>query len=739
MNDSSEVKLHFLDYWRIIKIRAGLVVLTFLLVMVTAGVTTYFVPRQYFSKVTMEVKPDGSTFKVFGAEGRGYNDPMFVPTQFQVIQKKEILYPVIEKLKLIETWSQREGGRRLPMEVVHNRLVRMMELKEVRNTGLIEIGVYSIDNQEAANIANAIAVEYKERRLTDLDENLKRALAQLGDELEKQRKRVEEAAVTMAQARERDSIVDPDPESSNAVISPADRNIVAIEQDRNQQSARVVKIEGAFEQIQRMKPEELREVLRTLQIEDQNVVRMVENLQIATAKEAELYASGLGIKHPQLNAWKAQKEVFRTILSDALTSVRQNQAALLEIERRALRVFEAKFEEAVANQLKDKQKTGAYIEAKTNYLQAKKIFEAAQIKYSTEMLEKQIDFDPAKIWEKAEPSSSFAKPNVPAYVALSAVIGLVLGVGLAFFIEYLDTSVKTLDDVEKHLQVPVLAVVPKDVSTLIKSAGDSPDAEAYRILRANVEFNKPNRNANTFTLVSGGPGEGKSTTLNNLAFTCAQGGYNVLVVDADLRRPTQHKFFDQDNRLGLIDYLQGQADLDEIIKPTKLDNLSFIPSGTLTEDAMHILNSRQMVELIGKLKQQYDLVFFDSPPILGVSDAKVLASECDVTIMVVQHRRFPRAMLLRVKQAVQQAGGTLIGVVLNNVDSKHDDGYYYYNSYQDYYARPVKEKKSASAPAPRRPGKTEPSPVASIAQAPAKNGPPTATVSRPRTENEDEY
>ena len=156
---------------------------------------------------------------------------------------------------------------------------------------------------------------------------------------------------------------------------------------------------------------------------------------------------------------------------------------------------------------------------------------------------------------------------------------------------------------------------------------------------------------------------------------------------------------------------------------------------------MHILNSRQMVELIGKLKQQYDLVFFDAPPILGVSDAKVLASECDVTIMVVQHRRFPRAMLLRVKQAVQQAGGTLIGVVLNNVDSKHDDGYYYYNSYQDYYARPVKEKKAATtAAAPRRaPSKVEAEPVP-VAHAPVKNGQPANVVpSRPRSVDQDEY
>ena len=244
---------------------------------------------------------------------------------------------------------------------------------------------------------------------------------------------------------------------------------------------------------------------------------------------------------------------------------------------------------------------------------------------------------------------------------------------------------KTLDDVERFLQIPVLAVIPKDISVLMKSVGDSPDAEAYRILRANVEFNKPHRDANTFTLISGGPGEGKSTTINNLAFTCAKGGYNVLVVDADLRRATQHLLFGVSNEVGLTDYLLGRMEIDEIVKTTKIDNLSFIPAGELPGDSVGILNSQRMTDLIAKLKQQYDLVFFDSPPILGVSDGSVLASEVDITIMVVQHRRFPRAMLQRVKQAVLGVGGRLIGVVLNNVDSKHDDGYSYYNSYNEYY------------------------------------------------------
>jgi succinoglycan biosynthesis transport protein ExoP len=133
-----------------------------------------------------------------------------------------------------------------------------------------------------------------------------------------------------------------------------------------------------------------------------------------------------------------------------------------------------------------------------------------------------------------------------------------------------------------------------------------------------------------------------------------------------------------------------------------------------------ILNSQPMTQLIDRVKGQYDLVFFDSPPILGVSDGSVLASEMDMTIMVVQHRRFPRAMLQRVKQAVQQVGGSLIGVVLNNVDSRNDDSYAYYNAYQDYYSTPRREQ------TPRRPAPAAQSPTPTRrpvpAATPAQNG-----------------
>ena len=260
-----------------------------------------------------------------------------------------------------------------------------------------------------------------------------------------------------------------------------------------------------------------------------------------------------------------------------------------------------------------------------------------------------------------------------------------------------------MDDVESLLGVPVLAIIPKNIRLLHKEPGDTPDAEAYRILRTNIEFNRKSPEANTISVASGGPGEGKSTTLANLAFISAQGGYSTLIVDADLRRPVQHGIWELSNKIGLTNYLTTEMRLEEVILPTSVENLSLLPSGMLPSDAVGILNSQRMSDLIAELKTRYDIVFFDSPPMLGVSDASVLASEVDQTIIVVQHRRFPRAMLTRVKQAILGVGGTVLGVVLNNVDLKHDQNYYYYTNYYGYYQPRDKEQLAAAVKKPRRP------------------------------------
>ena len=434
-----------------------------------------------------------------------------------------------------------------------------------------------------------------------------------------------------------------------------------------------------------LKPEELMEAMRILNISDQTVEKTLPLLQDAKAEEAKYLSAGLGENHPRMKSLRAQREVYSTQLDDQLESIRRSLKTKLAIEETTLKTYEEQMDSRRKVQIDEKTRMNRYVEKKSAYLMTKQLLLTIRQRYDAARFDNMISQVPVKIWQRALPGLYPEKPSVALYMILAAIVGVLAGISLAFFVEYLDTSVKTVDDIERHLGLPVLAVIPTDIVILLKQKRDTADAEAYRILKGNIELNLPDRTANTYTLVSGGPGEGKSTTLSNLAYTYAKGGANVLVVDADLRRPSQHRFFDLDNSIGLVDYLHGRLTIEEITKPSRLDNLSIIPSGNLSMEDVGILNGPRMSELIRQLKQHYDIVFFDSPPILGVSDASILVSEVDNTIMVVQYRRFPRNMLQRVKTTVIHVGGNLIGVVLNNVDIRQDDSYRYYSNYKDYY------------------------------------------------------
>jgi len=278
------------------------------------------------------------------------------------------------------------------------------------------------------------------------------------------------------------------------------------------------------------------------------------------------------------------------------------------------------------------------------------------------------------------------KPNVTINLAVGAGAGLLLGIGLALLLEFMDTSVKTMEDVERALQVPVLGIIPKNVPILHSSDAMGPDAEAYRILRTNIEFNKKGLEEISLTFVSGSAGEGKTTTLCNLAYICAQGGYATLMIDADLRRSKLHRYYELDNEVGLTSYLLEDYPLEEVIFQTPIENLYVMPAGPTPFDPSGALNSRKFNELLQEVKQRFDIVLVDSPPILGVSDSAVIVSEVDMTLMVVQPRKLPLKALLRQKQVIESVGGNLAGVVMNNVDITSDHQYQYYTTYYSYYS-----------------------------------------------------
>jgi succinoglycan biosynthesis transport protein ExoP len=250
-----------------------------------------------------------------------------------------------------------------------------------------------------------------------------------------------------------------------------------------------------------------------------------------------------------------------------------------------------------------------------------------------------------------------------------------------------------MDDVEKVLGLPVLGVIPKCTRLLSNIEEDSADAEAYRILSTNLEFRGKNVVARTIGVVSGGVSEGKSTTSLNLAITFASAGQRALIVDADMRQPSQHQLLDLDNRIGLSDYLSGDAELHALIQPTSVANLYFFPSGSRRVNVVGLLKSERMRQLVDSVKSEFDIILFDCTPMLGISDAWIVTSLVDAILLVVQPGRFPRSMLLRLKNALNDLDATVLGVVLNNVDVRHDAQYRFCTAYGDYYRKPVSQKK----------------------------------------------
>lgn len=712
---AQEAKLHFLDYWRVIRLRLPIIVLAFLLVVVTAGVTTYFLPRQYQSNVIIEVEQNEQKIRIFseGFQGGMGMDPRFATTQFQIIQRKEMLYPVIDALNLVQKWSEEYGIR--TKEQAYFKLRSMIDVREVRNTNLLQISVESTNPQEASDLANTIAQEYQRKRIDEQQKMLSRSLATLEDEVSKQRAKVQQASDAMSRIRTELGITDLNPDSMEDPMQAQEKLLLDQEALVNEARIKASTLRTKYDQIEKLSGDDLMRSLPTLEIEDQTIAQILPQYQEIASELARAMQSGLGARHPNILSLQAKKATYEKQLADQINSIRRTLAANLEITDKSLSTMQQQLEESRLNQRESKARNVEYARAKNDYIQAKKVLEAAELRLSTETMQRSMPMSPARIWERAEPASGPSKPKVMLNMALAVVVGLIVGIGLAFFLEYLDTSVKTMEDVENFLQVPVLAVVPKEIKLLLEHPDATVDAEAYRILRTNVEFNRPSSDANTLTFVSGGAGEGKSTTLANLAYTFAQGGYNTLVVDADLRRPTQHRFFGVDGDRGLTDFLTTDIDLEDVVQATQLPNLFLLPSGKLPFDAVGVLNSQRMMDLIAQVKNRFDVVFFDSPPILGVSDASVLVRAVDLTIVVVQHRRFPRAMLQRVKQAVLNVGGNILGVVLNNVDVRHDQYYEYYTNYYTYYRAPrertdsgqVAADKEGKAPArERRPART---------------------------------
>ena len=698
--DQSSDKLHILDYWRIIRVRFVTILLVFLLTAVTTTVVTFLLSPTYMSLSRISVEKDTSDIApLLGMQsGPAQFDPYFIQTEFEKIQSQKVLEKVVDTCKLTEEWKT-DAGDSLSLPNARKMLEKMIDIRQYRNTSIIELRAYDRKPQLARQIAQALAEEYKNHRTSLQKDRVKIGIQALSKRMEEINEKITGMQATVDRLRTDLGISDAAGEESYSIIEPeiVRRYEAELITSKGVHTTQSTLLEGLKEQ----SVEQLRASILTAHPDAQLDV-LVRELHTGQQTLAN-HSIDLGEQHPRIKGLKKVVTTLEGQIDDRIQGVLAGLELRVKSSKAQVEQLQRDVAEAKQRESDMREKGRKYFDAKRELSNTTRIRDTILFR----IMQEEVDLELPKsstveVIDDADLPEKAVKPNIPLNIALGMVVGLILGVGLAFFIEYLDTSVKTIDDVERALGAAVLGVIPQNVGSLLDEGDESPHAEAYRVLRTNILFaGRQTEDQTTFSVVSGGAGEGKTTTMFNLAVVFAQQGDRVLVVDSDLRRPSMHRFFKVSNNIGLTNYLLGQVTIDEVIQTSEIPSLHFVPSGKLPSSSMGILSSAKMKEFVVEMKSRYDYVFLDAPPIMGVSDASVLASMVDMCVLVVQYRKYPQLMTQRAKEMVTKVGGDLVGVVLNNINISQDSYYYYYSGYYyDYYYKSREKEEDSADEAP---------------------------------------
>ncbi len=672
----------------VLNARKALIFVLLLLTLVTAAIVTAFMPRWYLSTAMIRVQKPEEKVSLFQAESQGFFDPYFTQEQLEILRSKQILYQVIEALDLQQVLGNvfAEGETLSPEQAYRILRYKMLDIDSAKaGTALIDIGVWAREDPRlAAAIANAIAQIYAEDRVAFAVSDQIEGVARLKKELESQE------AVVAAQRDQVEKLraelgvsgVNLDSEMMTQEIEnlrAMERTLVSLRLDAIGRKSR-------WENFKKIPSEDRLNLVNSELIQDPNIKDLLQAYLVAQQQVTRMRGQ-LGENHPDLQAAQGNLALIEKQLNDLLDGYAKSlEIAYLESQARVTEL-ETQLKSARLAQISSASSVMRPFEDAVEKLrEEERIYQTLKLT----LRQREIDFQAPKksieILNAAEPASFPERPSWLLNMLLALVAGGALGIGVALLVEFLDTSFRSIEDLEAQLGLPILGVVPREVSLLTKESFNGPEAEPYRVVQTNLDLAAGKDAARILTVQSAGPGEGKSTTLYNLAAAMALSGQKVLLIDSDLRRPTQHERAEVERSPGLIDALSDPAKADAAIHACGVPGLSIMPSG---RGVFHltVLQAKRFRDLLENLAGRFDRILLDSPPVIGVSDAAVIAGCADGVLLVVQHRRNPRAMTLRATDILEKNGAKPLGVVLNRVPPTGEGDYNYYTANYDYYSK----------------------------------------------------
>ncbi len=686
------------DFLQILRQRKALIALILALVVITTLAVTAFLPRWYLATTKVRVeKPEGEV-KLFQAQSSNSYDPYFLQDQFRIMQSEKILYPVIERLSLGAKLAPDLGATTaLPPALTYRFILdKMLRIESQRSSSLIEISVFAQDPQLAADIANEIARTYSADRIDLATSDQREGLAYLRQELVAQEGIVTRQRDALEQLRKDLNISGVD---LNARYS--DMEIETLRQMQNTLIALSVDAIGRktrWERFRSIPTGDRMGLVNSELIPDQNIQNLLQAYLVADQKVTQLKPR-LGEAHPDL----ISAVDGRAKIKEQLEAQLRGYESALEIAYKESDARVAELKSQLA-QAKVDQILSARDRMRPFEESAQKLDDETRLQTTLKLTlrQREIDFQVPKktieILNTAEPARLPSRPSWVLNTAFAFLFGSIFAVGVGVLLEYFDTSFRSVGDVETRLRLPVLGVMPltRQVAGVVLDATPA-ELEPFRVLYTNINLTLAPGKPHAFVLFSAGPGEGKSTTLYQLARLMGASGERVLLIDSDVRRPTQHRLAGRSKEPGLSDLLVGQKTLDDVVQKSISPGLDFIPSGGVPGFALSLIYGNRLREIIAELKGRYDKVLFDSPPVIGVSDASVLVSVVDAGVLLIQHRRNPQSMVLRAQQIVESLKMPLIGVVLNQVPANAGGDYGYYTNNYAYYSEPASNKARAGA------------------------------------------
>jgi capsular exopolysaccharide synthesis family protein len=725
--------IHLRDYWRVLIVRRWTILAVLLTVVTITAIQTYKQIPIYQATTRIQIDRENPNILAFQDvyEIESTTDDA-LQTQFQILGARSLARLVIEDLRLTDHPEFQTGepgildtvidsitnilasedeltvatpGEDEKLRETINAYLGRLNVSPVRQSRLVDISFESPDPEFAVTVTNAHASHYREQNFRFRADETELASEFLGETVEKLQFELEAAEIRL-----QDYSVSNDILFSGEGLNTAMSKLEQLEAEYLQAQADRIQKEAYNRLIDSGSTDALPQLLTNGLIN--NLASSLADLQ---REEADLAVSfkpdyprrqriRSQIEENERSVENEKQRIVSTLQSEYAASVRTEESFLKIVEIQLVIVNDINAELIQYNILRR--------QADSN----QQLYDGLLTRLSEAQVSAGLRASNIRIVDRAEPAASPVRPRKALNLALGLMGGLTFGVGLAFFQEYMDNTIKSPDDISRYLHLPTIATVPKRAALNSKASygtygngdntvsavgqADSPIelisasspnsvmAEAYRSLRTSLLLSSADHPPKTVLVTSALPSEGKTVTAINMAISLTQTGSRVVLVDADMRKPRAHSVFALGATPGLSAVLTGSIGLKEVLHEVSVPNLFVIPCGVIPPNPAELLMSTRFQRMLTSLREYFDYVVIDSPPVSHVSDARILGRQTDATLLVVKAGSTPRHIAEHAAGNLADAHGRVAGVVLNDVDMrvKGYDSYYYAGYSGQYYA-----------------------------------------------------